>query len=35
MHRLFRDALDIALQKLRFPRLTPHPTKTNRETGYF
>jgi hypothetical protein len=35
MHRLFRDALNSALQKLGFPWLTPHPTKTSREIGYF
>jgi hypothetical protein len=35
MHRLFRDALIIVLQKLGFPWLTPHPTKTSREIGYF
>jgi hypothetical protein len=29
MHRLFRDALNTALQKLGFPWLTPHPTKTS------
>ncbi|HDS46405.1 MAG TPA: DUF1073 domain-containing protein [Methanomicrobia archaeon] len=33
--RLFRDALNAALQKLTFPWLTPHPTSTGRETGYF
>ena len=35
MHRLVRDALNTALQKLGFPWLTPHPTKTSREIGYF
>jgi hypothetical protein len=35
MHRLVRDALNTALQKLGFPWLTPHPTKTSREVGYF
>jgi len=35
MHRLFRDALNTALQKLGFPWLTPHPTTTSREIGYF
>jgi hypothetical protein len=35
MHRLFRDALNTALQKLGFPWLTPHPTKTSHEIGYF
>jgi len=35
MHRLVRDALNSALQKLGFPWLTPHPTKTSHEIGYF
>ena len=35
MHRLVRDALNTALQKLGFPWLTPYPTKTSREIGYF
>jgi hypothetical protein len=35
MHRLVRDALNTALQKLGFPWLTPHPTKTSHEIGYF
>ena len=33
--RLFRDAINSALMKLGFPFLTPHPTKTGREIGYF
>jgi len=33
--RLVRDALNAALRKLTFPWLTPHPTATGRETGYF
>lgn len=35
MKKFFRDALNAALQKLRFPWLTPHPTKTTKEVGYF
>ena len=33
--RLLRDALNAALRKLTFPWLTPHPTSTGKETGYF
>ena len=33
--RLFHDAINSALVKLGFPFLTPHPTKTGREIGYF
>ena len=33
--RLFRDALNSGLEKLGFPYLTPHPTKTTKEIGYF
>ncbi|MGC9444780.1 MAG: hypothetical protein ACP5E9_07655 [Candidatus Methanospirareceae archaeon] len=33
--RLVRDALNAALRKLVFPWLTPHPTSTGKETGYF
>lgn len=35
MKRIFRDAINSALLKLGFPFLTPHPTKTGREIGYF
>jgi phage-related protein (TIGR01555 family) len=35
MRKLFRDALNSALTKLGFPFLTPHPTKTGKEVGYF
>lgn len=35
MRHIFRDALNSALQKLGFPWLTPHPTKTTKEIGYF
>jgi hypothetical protein len=35
MKKLFRDALNSALTKLGFPFLTPHPTKTGKEIGYF
>ena len=35
MRRIFRDALNAALQKLGFPWLTPHPTRTTQEIGYF
>ena len=35
MKKLFRDALNSALAKLGFPFLTPHPTKTGKEIGYF
>jgi hypothetical protein len=35
MKKFFRDALNSALQKLGFPFLTPHPTKTGKEVGYF
>jgi len=35
MKKLFRDALNSALTKLGFPFLTPHPTKTGKEVGYF
>lgn len=35
MKRVFRDAINSALVKLGFPFLTPHPTKTGREIGYF
>jgi len=35
MKHIFRDALNAALQKLGFPWLTPHPTKTTKELGYF
>ena len=33
--RLLRDALNSGLEKLGFPYLTPHPTKTTDEIGYF
>lgn len=33
--RLIRDALNSGLEKLGFPYLTPHPTKTTEEIGYF
>lgn len=33
--RLLRDALNSGLEKLGFPYLTPHPTKTTEEIGYF
>jgi len=33
--KLFRDAINSALEKLGFPYLTPHPTKTGKEIGYF
>ena len=35
MKHFIRDALNAALQKLVFPWLTPHPTKTGGEVGYF
>ena len=35
MKRIFSDAINSALVKLGFPFLTPHPTKTGREIGYF
>jgi len=35
MKKFFRDALNSALVKLGFPFLTPHPTKTGKEVGYF
>ena len=35
MRRIFRDALNTVLQKLGFPWLTPHPTKSTKEIGYF
>ena len=35
MKKFFRDALNSALVKLGFPFLTPHPTKTGKEIGYF
>jgi len=35
MKKFFRDALNSALTKLGFPFLTPHPTKTGKEVGYF
>ena len=35
MKKLFRDAINSALTKLGFPFLTPHPTKTGKEIGYF
>ncbi len=35
MRKLFHDALNSALTKLGFPFLTPHPTKTGKEIGYF
>ena len=35
MKHFIRDALNAALQKLVFPWLTPHPTKTSGEVGYF
>jgi len=35
MKHIFCDALYSALQKLGFPWLTPHPTKTTKEIGYF
>ena len=35
MRHIVRDALNSALQKLGFPWLTPHPTTTSREIGYF
>jgi len=35
MIRVFRDALNAALQKLGFTWLTPHPTRTSQEIGYF
>lgn len=35
MKRIFRDAINSALVKLGFPFLTPHPTKTGQEIGYF
>lgn len=35
MKHFVRDALNAALQKLAFPWLTPHPTKTGVEVGYF
>ncbi len=35
MKHFIRDALNSALQKLVFPWLTPHPTKTSGEVGYF
>jgi len=35
MKHFFRDAINTALQKLTFPWLTPHPTKTSKEIGYF
>ena len=35
MKHFVRDALNSALQKLVFPWLTPHPTKTSGEVGYF
>ncbi len=35
MKHFIRDALNSALQKLVFPWLTPHPTKTSRDVGYF
>ena len=35
MKKVFRDAINSALTKLGFPFLTPHPTKTGKEIGYF
>lgn len=35
MKKFIRDALNSALLKLGFPFLTPHPTKTGKEIGYF
>jgi hypothetical protein len=35
MKHIFRDALNAALQKLGFPWLTPHPTRTTKEIWYF
>jgi len=35
MKKIFRDALNSALTKLGFPFLTPHPTNTGKEVGYF
>jgi len=35
MKHIFRDALNSALQRLGFPWLTPHPTRTSKEIGYF
>jgi hypothetical protein len=35
MKHIFRDALNSALRKLGFPWLTPHPTRTTKEVGYF
>ena len=35
MKKLFRDAINSTLTKLGFPFLTPHPTKTGKEIGYF
>jgi hypothetical protein len=35
MHRIFRDSRITSLQKLGFPWLTQHPTKTSREIEYF
>lgn len=35
MKKLLRDAISSALARLSFPFLTPHPTKTGKEIGYF
>lgn len=35
MKKIFRDVINSALVKLGFPFLTPHPTKTGKEIGYF
>lgn len=35
MTKLFRDAISSTLTRLGFPFLTPHPTRTGKEIGYF
>lgn len=35
MKKLFQDAISSVITRLGFPFLTPHPTKTGKEIGYF